>query len=222
VKTTLIVALSMGLIHPQSEKFNVINGNPSEIIQSTSFWLSGSPIINPMTNNRMILQISSSSLFRIDNSDIYRYPNIDIGLKVTKNLALTYKSYGFRSGDENPHVLGGGLQYYFGNKDTLDWSSTFQRVDIKGLKYFSLTSLLVDIRKWYDWKNFKFRLGVGSNFFKQRFFSSSNISPETMKGQVNFIGFDLSIPIWTIILGLENRISTQIMSSTIYIHKEIF
>jgi len=212
----------MGLIYPQSEKFNVISGNPSEIIQSTSFWLSGSPIINPMTNNRMILQISSSSLFRIDNSDTYKYPNIDIGLKVTKNLALTYKSYGFRSGDEHPHILGGGLQYYFGSKDTLDWSSTFQRVDIKGLKYFSLTSLLVDIRKWYDWKNFKFRLGVGSNFFKQRFFSSSNISPETMKGQVNFIGLDFSVSIWTMILGLENRISTQIMSSTIYIHKEIF
>lgn len=222
MKITLIVALSIGLIYPQSEKFNVISGNPSEIIQSTSFWLSGSPIINPMTNNRMILQISSSSLFRIDNSDIYKYPNIDIGLKVTKNLALTYKSYGFRSGHEHPHILGGGLQYYFGSKDTLDWSSTFQRVDIKGLKYFSLTSLLVDIRKWYDWKNFKFRLGVGSNFFKQRFFSSSNISPETMKGQVNFIGFDFSLPIWTMILGLENRISTQIMSSTIYIHKEIF
>ena len=212
----------MGLIYPQSEKFNVISGNPSEIIQSTSFWLSGSPIINPMTNNRMILQISSSSLFRIDNSDTYKYPNIDIGLKVTKNLALTYKSYGFRSGDEHPHILGGGLQYYFGSKDTLDWSSTFQRVDIKGLKYFSLTSLLVDIRKWYDWKNFKFRLGVGSNFFKQRFFSSSNISPVAMKGQINFIGFDISIPIWTMVLGLENRLSTQIMSSTIYIHKEIF
>ena len=98
MKITLIVALSMGLIHPQSEKFNVINGNPSEIVQSTSFWLSGSPIINPTTNNRMIFQISSSSLSRIDNSDIYRYPNIDIGLKVTKNLALTYKSYGFKSG----------------------------------------------------------------------------------------------------------------------------
>ena len=212
----------MGLTYPQSEKFNVISGNPSEIIQSTSFWLSGSPIINPTTNNRMILQISSSSFFRIDNSDTYTYPNIDIGLKVTKNLALTYKSYGFRSGDENPHVIGGGLQYYFGSKDTLDWSSTFQRVDIKGLKYFSLTSLLVDIRKWYDWKNFKFRLGVGSNFFKQRFFSSSNISPVAMKGQINFIGLDFSLPIWTMVLGLENRLSTQIMSSTIYIHKEIF
>ena len=212
----------MGLIYPQSEKFNVISGNPSEIIQSTSFWLSGSPIINPMTNNRMILQISSSALFRIDNSDIYKYPNIDIGLKVTKNLALTYKSYGFRSGHEHPHILGGGLQYYFGSKDTLDWSSTFQRVDIKGLKYFSLTSLLVDIRKWYDWKNFKFRLGIGSNFFKERVFPSSNILPIVMKRQINFIGFDISFPVSTMVLGLENQISRHMTNSTIYIQKEIF
>ena len=222
MKLNLIVVLLIGLIYPKSERFDLTTGNQLEIIQSASFWLSGSPMIDPMTNNRMILEISSSSLFRTDNSNIYKYPNIDIGIKVTKNLSLTYKAYGFSSEKDHPQVIGGGLQYYFGGKDTLNWSSTFQRVDLRGLNHFSLKSLLIDIRKWYDWKNFKFRLGVGSNFFKQRFFSSSNISPETMKGQVNFIGFDFSVPIWTMILGLENRISTQIMSSTIYIHKEIF
>jgi len=85
-----------------------------------------------------------------------------------------------------------------------------------------LKSLLIDIRKWYDWKNFKFRLGIGSNFFKERVFPSSNILPITMKRQINFIGFDISFPISTMVLGLENQISRHIMNSTIYIQKEIF
>ena len=36
------------------------------------------------------------------------------------------------------------------------------------------------------------------------------------------IGFDISFPILTMILGLENQISRHIMNSTIYIQKEIF
>ena len=222
MKLNLIVVLLIGLIYPKSERFDLTTGNQLEIIQSASFWLSGSPMIDPMTNNRMILEISSSSLFRTDNSNIYKYPNIDIGIKVTKNLSLTYKAYGFSSEKDHPQVIGGGLQYYFGGKDTLNWSSTFQRVDLRGLNHFSLKSLLIDIQKWYDWKNFKLCFGIGSNFFKERVFPSSNILPITMKRQINFIGFDISFPISTIVLGLENQISRHIMNSTIYIQKEIF
>ena len=65
-----------------------------------------------------------------------QYPNFTVGLKLSKNLLLTYNIFGFQSGDESPQILGGGIQWYFGGSDTLNWSTSIQRNDLKGLKIF--------------------------------------------------------------------------------------
>ena len=118
--------------------------------------------------------------------------------------------------------MGGGLQYYFGSGDSLNWSATVQRINLKGLKYFSLSSLSIDLRKWYKLKSFKFRLGIGSNYFKQRTFSNTDVLPAMIKGQINYLGFDFSLPIRTFNLGLENQISKSMIISTAFVQKEIF
>ena len=220
MKLILSYSLLLAFIYPQSNYFNIVSGDSREIIHASSLWLSGTPMINPMGENRVFFEVGSSFSLLANNK--YKYPNIDIGMKVTKNLSIIYKTYGFRSDQEHPQIIGGGFQHYFGSGDSLDWSITIQRIDLKGLKYFSLSSLSIDLRKWYSWRDLRFRLGIGSNFFKERIFSNTDVLPEKVKGKINFIGFDCSFPLGTFKLGLENHITTSMIISTIFLQKEIF
>ena len=121
-----------------------------------------------------------------------------IGLHTGKKANITF----------NPALINHGIK--------------FQRIDLKGLKYFSLSSLSIDLRKWYSLKSFKFRFGIGSNYFKQRTFSNTDVLPAVIKGQINYVGFDLSLPIRTFNIGLENQISKSMIISTVFVQKELF
>ena len=145
-----------------------------------------------------------------------------MGLKITKNLAITYKSYGFISGNDSPQVLGGGLQYYFGNNDTLDWSTCIQRVDLKGLEHFRISSITFDIRKWISLKSTRFRIGAGSNFFKENSYLMGDNIPNKIEGQINFLGLDITVPLSIFIFGIEARMNSDRVSTAIFIQKEIF
>tara|TARA_B100000927_G_scaffold269620_1_gene245178 strand:- start:242 stop:904 length:663 start_codon:yes stop_codon:yes gene_type:complete len=220
VKSISLFVFSLAFIYPQSNYFNIASGNSKEIIHASSLWLSGTPMINPMAKNRFFLEVGSS-LSLLANKR-YKYPNIHIGMKVTKNLSIINKVYGFRADNEHPQIMGGGLQYYFGSGDSLDWSATVQRINLKGLKYFSLSSLSIDLRKWYYLKSYKFRLGIGSNYFKERTFSNTDVLPAVIRGQINYLGFDFSLPLGTFNIGLENQISKSMIISTAFVQKEIF
>ena len=220
MKPILTSILLIAFIYPKSNYFNIVSGNSREIIHGSSLWLSGTPMLNPMAKNRFFLEIGSSLTLLANNS--YKYPNVDIGMKVTKNLSIINKIYGFKTGNEHPQIMGGGLQYYFGSGDSLNWSATVQKINLKGLKYFSLSSLSIDLRKWYNWKSFKFRLGIGSNYFKQRTFSNTDVLPAMIKGQINYLGFDFSLLLGTFNIGLENQISKTMIISTAFVQKELF
>ena len=220
MKSTLPFFLSLIFIYPQSNHFNIVSGNSREIIHTSSLWLSGTPMINPMAKNRFFFEIGSSLIFSASNR--YKYPNVDIGMKVTKNLSIINKIYGFKADNGHPQIIGAGLQYHFGSGDFLDWSATVQRINLRGLKYFSLSSLSIDLRKWYHLKSFKFRLGIGSNYFKERTHTNTDVLPSLIKGQINYLGFDFSLLLGTFNIGLENQISKSMIISTAFVQKEIF
>jgi len=188
----IILAFS-GTIFSQSADFGFdpidcqeCDGDAKSVIRSSSFWLSESPAMDPASNNRIIIQSGTlSSIKKI----IGEYPNFDFGIKVTRNLAITGKLFGFSTAKESPQILGAGIQYYYGGRDTLNWVSSIQRVDLKGLSHFRLTSLTFDIRKWIEWNSIQFRIGIGSNFFNERSYKGYS-KPSSMKGQINFVGAD--------------------------------
>ena len=220
MKSILPFIFSLTFIYPQSNYFDIVSGNSREIIHTSSLWLSRTPMINPMAKNRFFLEIGSSLTFLASNR--YNYPNVDIGMKVTKNLSIINKIYGFKADNGHPQIIGAGLQYHFGSGDSLDWSTTVQRINLRGLKYFSLSSLSIDLRKWYHLKSFKFRLGIGSNYFKERTHTNTDVLPSLIKGQINYLGFDFSLLLGTFNIGLENQISKSMIISTAFVQKEIF
>ena len=220
MKFFFVFYLIFGIIFSQSKIFSVSNGNAKEIIYSSSFWLSGSPAVDPAMKNRMIFQSGISSVFK--NKNMLQYPNFTIGLKLSKNLLITYNAFGFQSGDESPQILGGGIQWYYGGIDTLNWSTSFQRNDLKGLKNFSLTSLKIDVQKWSLWRNYRIRFGFGSNFFKQSSISENSEFPNSLEGQINYLCFGMKTPISVFHLGLDSQVSMKHSMVTIFLQKPFF
>ena len=220
----IILAFS-GIIFSQSADFRFdpldcqeCDGDAKSVIRSSSFWLSESPAMDPASNNRIIIQSGTlSSIKKI----IGEYPNFDFGIKVTRNLAITGKLFGFSTAKESPQILGAGIQYYYGGRDTLNWVSSIQRVDLKGLSHFRLTSLTFDIRKWIEWKSIQFRIGIGSNFFNERSYKGYS-EPSSMKGQINFVGADALKSYSFFKYGIGSRIHPGRTLVTFFIQKELF
>ena len=193
------------------------------IVYSSSFWLSSSAAIDPSRENRFSFQAGYCTIFNQQNNDYWSYPNVDMGLKITKNLSITTKAYGFYIQEEAPQVLGAGIQYYFGtNNDTLNWSTCIQRVDLKGLEHFRISSITFDIRKWISLKSTRFRIGAGSNFFKENSYLMGDNIPTKIEGQINFLGLDITVPLSIFILGIEARMNSDMVLTTIFLQKEIF
>ena len=228
MKFIFIILVLTGTIFTQSADFRFdtiacqkCDGHAKSVIRLSSFWLSESPAVDPMSSNRIIIQSGFSSTVRRMWSDYWTYPNLDIAVKVTNNLALTGKVFGFSAPKESPQVLGAGIQYYYGGGDTLNWVSSIQRVDLKGLSHFRLTSLTFDIRKWIEWHSIHFRIGAGSNFFKERSYKGYS-EPSSMKGQINFVSADALKSYSFFKYGIGTRIHPGRTLVTFFIQKELF
>ena len=225
VNLIFIILAFSGTIFSQSADFGFdpkdcqeCDGDAKSVIRSSSFWLSETPSMDPASNNRIIIQFGTlSSIKKI----IGEYPNFDFGIKVTRNLAITGKLFGFSTAKESPQILGAGFLYYYGGGDTLNWVSSIQRVDLKGLNHFRLSSLTFDIRKWIEWNSIQFRIGVGTNFFKERSYKGYS-EPSSMKGQINFVGLDALISYSFFKYGIGTRMHPGRTLVTFFIQKELF
>ena len=216
----IILALS-GTVFSQTADSRFDFGDAKSVIRSSSFWLSESPAMDPASNNRIIIQSGTLSSIKKISGKYWTYPNFDFGIKVTRNLAITGKLFGFSTAKESPQILGAGIQYYYGGGDTLNWVSSIQRVDLKGLSHFRLTSLTFDIRKWIEWKSIQFRIGIGSNFFNERSYKGYS-EPSSMKGQINFVGADALKSYSFFKYGIGTRIHPGRTLVTFFIQKELF
>ena len=191
-------------------------------ISFSSLWLSESPIINLMSKQRIIIQTGFASTMKKQGGEYWNYPNLDVGIKATNNLAMTIKIFGFKAGNDAPQVIGGGLHYAYGTKDSLNWVTSLQRVDLKGLNHFRLSSLTLDIKKYIIWKSIQFRIGLGSNFYKQKTYINDPSIPQKLEGQINFFGIDAlyNYSIFNIGIGVKMHPNKSIM--TFFIQKEIY
>lgn len=192
------------------------------IVQRSSLWLSESPVMDPMKSSRILIRTGLTAPIQKLDDKVWTYPDFDVGLKMTNNLAITGKIYGFSIEKDSPQVLGAGIQYFFGEKDTLDWIMSIQRIDLKGLNDFRLSSLTIDFRKWITWEPFQLRLGVGSNFFKEKsYIYNDDISPR-MEGQTNYIGIDAMMHYGPIIYGIGGIFNQNISLASVFIQKDFF
>ena len=203
MKKTVCLFLVIGIIYSQAANFNFSSNKPenSKIISyHASFWLSELLMINPMSQSRLTISFGQSiSISKVKNKHWF-LPNSDFGFKVTENLALTSKVYGFILSNDQPQVFSVGGQYFFGDKEK---SSVFSlnKSNLKGLNDFRLSCLTLNIQKWRKWNDALFNIGIGSNFFKEVTYVSNTEIPRKIEGQTNFLSFTLMKQIYSAVLG---------------------
>ena len=185
----------------------------------TSVWLSRFPALNTNGAKRLVFQYGRSIAIT-NNRNYISYPNIDFGLKAMKNLSVTAKLNGVSLDNEFFHVIGSGVQYFYGGEDTLNWVSCIQRVDLKGGKDFKLSTVTMDIRKLINFNFFQFRIGIGSNFYKKTSFDNIAAQFTTKKEQINFIGLDAIIFHHILNFGIDIYIAPYDILGSLFIQKE--
>lgn len=223
MKTLLKVwVISSFLISSSNLKFKFQDCDDCQsILSNSALWLSQSPIINPLNQGKIFVQYGLTSLkMNVNRKNIY--PNLNISIKVTKNLSITSKIFGFQSENDLPQVLGAGFQYYFGTNDTLNTLLSIQRSDLKGLDDFNLNSINVDLKKWLSWEKYKLRYGIGSIFYKSKIRSDFQFLGLIKNDQINYFELECLRSAFMIDLGLGFKMSNKVSSFTLITQKEIF
>jgi hypothetical protein len=211
------------LISQASSNFDLKNCTNCEksILLSTGYWISKTPIINPSSKAKIHFQNSFLNLSGFKNDTFY--PNITLSAQISKNLILSSKVFSFRANNDSPQIIGGGLQYYFGTKkDTLNNLFIIQKTDIKGLEYFYLSSINVELKKWIQLNSFHVRYGVGSMFIKASIYPILEDLKRKREEQLNYFELDCLYKTFFIDFGLGLKLSNEIISLSINLCKELF
>ena len=134
------------------------------------------------SNNRFTINFGIS-LFEKNNF----LPNFSNSLKLTKNLTLISKIYSFNHDNQSPHIYGLGVSYASKNNEGSNWISSLQKVNLRGLSDYRLSTITIGVSKVLSYKIINISYGVGSIFYDQKFYKFyENISKKN-EGQINFM-----------------------------------
>ena len=180
-------------------------------------WLGNINVISLLNNNRFFIDFGYSA---IEESAFV--PNISNSLKITSNLILTSKIYTFSYQKTSPQILGIGFKYFFGTEENLNWITSIQKVDLKGLTDYRLSSITLNISNSYIFNKIEIFYGIGSNFYKQRSYNIYQDIPSKIEGQINYIdiNFLIKFDILNIKMNLISSIDNNIIS--LIIQKSVF
>lgn len=211
------------LISSASSNFDIENCTNCEksVLLNTGYWLSQTPIINP--NSKAKIHFQNSYLIMSGFKDNPFYPKISFSTQISKNLMLSSKVFSLQVDNDAPQILGAGLQYYFGMKeDTLNNLFIIQRTDIKGLEYFHLSSINIELKKWVQLNSLHLRYGVGSMFLKTSIYPILENVKRKREEQVNYFELDFLYKNYFIDFGLGLKLSNEITSLSLNVCKELF
>ena len=205
-------------------RFDDLNrANAQIVVFHASYWLSNNPKLNPdLGNHRLGISTGYSSYFGKVHDNRWILPDFDIVMRVTENLSLIGKLYGFQLKEDAPHVIGSGFQYYFGKDDNKTWVSSIQRIDLKGVAHFRLTSITMNINKWFSGTLVNYCLGIGANIFKGRSYYKLIPTLDNIEGQTNFFSMDVIKPFNLFKLGIGFNIHPNYQLFRAYIMKDFF
>lgn len=221
------VWLLFSLLFSQIPNFNLdgcddCKKDTDQILSLSGLWLSHSPIFNPRNNSKILIEYDVSTLVKNKKFNNWYYPNFNISAKITKNLSITSKLFGFSSEGDLPQIIGAGFQYYFGENDTLSSVFSIQRTDLKGIKDFTYSSISLGIKKWYEYKLYKLRYGLGSVFYKSKINIELKKVNQSIKKQINFFEIEGLYPFSVINSGIGLKFNNRLIMFKLVFQKELF
>ena len=116
-------------------------------------------------------------------------PNFSNSLKLTRNLTFISKIYSFNHGKQSPHIYGLGVVYVSKNNKSSNWSSSLQKVNLRGLSDYRLSTITIEVSKALSYKTVNISYGLGSTFYNQKFYKLYENISNKIESQINFIHF---------------------------------
>jgi len=201
--------LLSSICNAQSARFRYLESDVNDVVFPASLWLSNAVLINPIIHSRFTAQIGLSTIPVKEPMRLWTYPNFDFGFRLTKNFTISLKTYGYLAERDAPQVIGGGVQYYFGSQDTLDWSLSLQRTDLLGLEYYNLKSLNFDIGKWFLYNINLLKVSFGTNLFDGVAFKIPIDQSKNFDGKFNYIAVSMLRPFMFFDIGIGLKFSSK-------------
>ena len=116
-------------------------------------------------------------------------PNFSNSLKLTRNLTFISKIYSFNHGKQSPHIYGLGILYVSKNNEGSNWISSLQKVNLRGLSDYRLSTITIEVSKALSYKTVNISYGLGSTFYNQKFYKFYENISKKIESQINFIHF---------------------------------
>ena len=175
MKTLLVfISFSVSILFSQNTSFRYDFYNDLEIFTSaenisklSSLWMADQISIGQNDSQRLFIKFGYSIYPKKINSRNWRLPDFNLGLRVSSNLLISGRFYGFHLDTDAPQIIGSGLHYGFGQHNT--WMISFQKTALNGLNDFRLVSSSFNIERYFSRLFLEFYLGIGSNIFNEGF-----------------------------------------------------
>ena len=164
MKTLLVfICFAVSIPFSQNANFRYDFYNDSEIYNSavniselSSLWLSDQISIGQNDNQKLFVKFGYSICPKKINNINWQLPDFNLGLRVTSNLLISGRFYGFHLDNDAPQIIGSGLHYGFGQNNV--WMVSFQKTALNGLKDFRLVSNSFNIERYFSKLFFEFYL----------------------------------------------------------------
>ena len=108
---------------------------------------------------------------------------------MTRNLTFISKIYSFNHGKQSPHIYGFGVLYVSKNNEGSNWISSLQKVNLRGLSDYRLSTITIGVSKALSYKTVNISYGFGSIFYDQKFYKFYENIPKKIESQINFMQF---------------------------------
>ena len=225
MKTLLVfICFAVSISFSQNANFRYDFYNDSEIYNSavniselSSLWLSDQITIGQNDNQRLFVKFGYSIFPKKINNIIWLLPDFILGLRVSNNLLMSGRFYGFHLDNDAPQIIGSGLHYGFGKNNF--WMVSFQKTALNGLNDFRLVSNSLNIERYFSQSFFEFYLGIGSNIYKHTSYYYSTSLPTKTDGKIKYISLKLLFPYSQLKIGLASKLSSNLLLIQIFISK---
>lgn len=151
-------------------------------------------------------------------------PALQGAVIVTKNILLSGKIGGFKSGKDVVQILSYGFNLQLSDKTTNNWYLHTQFARLSGPQDVSMRALNGQILKENKYSDIIGQIGIGVNLYSARIAlnDENDILPHRLEGQINYLAVGVST-IWKqVYVGVLGQLNPDVTSFNISMSRGIY
>ena len=221
LKCLVILILSNYFVLAQGADFEFDPSSKSQyqnVFNYSSLWVSKTVPFRPYDKMRILMSLGFSTPGKFFQGQTWILPDTDVAVKISNNLILSGKVYGFSTEKNQIQVIGSGLQYLFGGPSIKEFVFNIQRVDLNVHEKFRLKSITYESSRWISKKIPFIRIGLGTSFFSVIY--NDLQQKNKVEGQNNYLFIDLLSPFYDVFWGAGLKVHHERSLLSIFVQKE--